>query len=166
MIRVAWLASTPRLRTPRRTTTYTPRRRRQPRPVHQNTGRTRETSYNGDMIFDQPPRELPVATLQSRDSKVRFAMATRQWLVARWSWFRPRAIPVVVAFAGMLAVLASANYLRRLARETPEQLTVQRRAPPSVATLPTMRLDVPAPSTTTAPSVAREHCRYRVNRGE
>lgn len=74
------------------------------------------------MIFDQPPAELPVATLRSRDPGFRLLLDVRRWLVSRWRWLRPRAIPVTVAFAGMLGVLASARYLRELAHRTPDRL--------------------------------------------
>ena len=74
------------------------------------------------MIFDQPPAELPVATLRPRDSGSQLLLDLRGWLAARWQWLGPRAIPVAVAFAGMLGVLASATYLRELAQQPPEQL--------------------------------------------
>lgn len=74
------------------------------------------------MIFDQPPAELPVATLRPRDSGAQLVLDARGWLAARWQWLRPRAIPVVVAFAGMICVLVSASYLRDLAHRPPEQL--------------------------------------------
>lgn len=151
MIRVSWLTCTSRPRT-RRTLPYTRRRRSQARAKRSTaastTSRAVGVGYNEAMIFDQHPMELPVATLQSRDSRVRFAMAIREWFVARWAWFRPRAVPVLVAFAGMLGVLASASYLRNLAHETPEMATIQRRAEPNLATLPTIRLDVPSVSRT------------------
>jgi hypothetical protein len=75
------------------------------------------------MIFDQPPAELPVATLRPHETGAQLLLDARRWLAARWRWLRPRAIPVAVAFAGMLGVLASANYLRELAHEPPEQLS-------------------------------------------
>lgn len=74
------------------------------------------------MIFDQPPAELPVATLRPRDSASQLLLDARGWLAARWQWLRPRAIPVAVAFAGMIGVLVSASYLRDLAHQPPEQL--------------------------------------------
>lgn len=77
------------------------------------------------MIFDQPPAELPVATLRPRDSGEQLLLAVRGWLASKWRWLRPRAIPVAVAFAGMLAVLASASYLRELAHQPPQQLAAE-----------------------------------------
>ena len=35
----------------------------------------------------------------------------RRWLAARWTWLRPRTVPVVVAALGATFVLASAEYL-------------------------------------------------------
>ena len=37
-----------------------------------------------------------------------------RWLVTKWSWLRPRTVPVVVAALGLIAVLASADYLRHV----------------------------------------------------
>jgi hypothetical protein len=73
------------------------------------------------MIFDQPPAELPVATLRPRDTAAQLLLDLRGWLDSKWRWLKPRSIPVAVAFAGMLAVLASAAYLRDLAHRLPEQ---------------------------------------------
>jgi hypothetical protein len=74
------------------------------------------------MIFDQPPAELPVATLRPRETGEQLLLDARRWLAARWRWLKPRWIPVAAAFAGMLAVLASAAYLRDLAHQPPERL--------------------------------------------
>lgn len=80
---------------------------------------------NGDMIFDQPPAELPVATLRPQETGARLLLDVRGWLASKWRWLRPRSIPVAVAFVGMLAVLTSASYLRELATQPPEQLPSQ-----------------------------------------
>lgn len=74
------------------------------------------------MIFDQPPAELPVATLRSREVGSQFMIDVRHWLAARWRWLRPRTIPVAVAAAGMVGVIASANYLREFAHPEPERV--------------------------------------------
>jgi hypothetical protein len=71
------------------------------------------------MLFDRPA-ELPVATLRSRSWSAVGARLHGS-VVARWRWFRPRTLPVVVALAGMVALLESANYLSNLARHTPER---------------------------------------------
>ncbi len=71
---------------------------------------------NGTVAFDHGPREFPVATILPRDPKSHAAVwlgDLRRWLVARWSWLRPRTVPVAVAAIGMLLVLASADYLSR-----------------------------------------------------
>ena len=77
------------------------------------------------MIFDQPPAKLPIATLRTRDSSAQLSIDVRNWFAARWRWFRPRTIPLLVAFAGMLVVLGSASYLRNFVPDPPEQLTVR-----------------------------------------
>jgi hypothetical protein len=71
------------------------------------------------MIFDQPPAELPVATLRPRETGAQLLLDLRGWIASKWRWLRPRSIPVAVAFAGMLGVLASASYLRELAHQPP-----------------------------------------------
>jgi hypothetical protein len=66
-----------------------------------------------DVIFDRPAA-LPTATLVPREWRGRAlasARALRNWLAARWAWLRPRTVPVLVATAGMFAVLLSADYL-------------------------------------------------------
>lgn len=77
-----------------------------------------------DMIFDQPPVELPVAAVVPRASRAQLAADLRAWFVAKWAWFRPRTIPMIVAVLGMLAVIGSANWLRAYARQTPERVVV------------------------------------------
>ena len=66
------------------------------------------------VLFDHAPAEFPVATARPRDARARviaLAGSLQQWLVARWQWLRPRRVPCAVAGLGMMAVLASANYL-------------------------------------------------------
>jgi hypothetical protein len=60
------------------------------------------------MLFDQP-RELPIATIRS--TRTPLAISLSQWLAARWSWLRPRMVPVLVAAIGMVLVLNAVNYL-------------------------------------------------------
>lgn len=72
------------------------------------------------MIFDQPPAELPVATLRPRERKARLWLAVRGWLAPPWRWFRPRAIPVAVAFAGLLGLYAVANHFSELTQRWPD----------------------------------------------
>jgi hypothetical protein len=87
------------------------------------------------MIFDQPPRELPVATVVSRDSRLQLAADLRTWFAARWRWFKPRTVPLIVAFLGMLAVIGSANWLRNYARREPERLTITSTPPGTITTI-------------------------------
>jgi hypothetical protein len=88
------------------------------------------------MLFDLPPGELPRATVRPRRSRAQMAAWSgdlTRWLGARWTWLRPRLLPVVVAFAGMFAMIASANYLRSFA-QPPERLTVHVAQPQVPAT--------------------------------
>lgn len=64
------------------------------------------------MLFDQV-RELPVATVR-RAPRSHFELLVgdlQRWVATRWRWLRPRTIPVLVAFAGMLGVLQAVDYL-------------------------------------------------------
>jgi len=67
-----------------------------------------------DMLFDGVPAELPIATLLPGRSHARHRVLgghLRHWLAERWTWLRPRTVPMIVAFAGMLAVLGTTKYL-------------------------------------------------------
>ena len=66
----------------------------------------------GKCFFDQKA-ELPVATARRAPGSAVDSVTSdlRHWLAARWQWFRPRTIPVTVAFAGMLGVLHAVSYL-------------------------------------------------------
>jgi len=74
------------------------------------------------MLFDGPA-DLPTATLRSRASEARhrvIAADLHGWLAHRWRWVRPRTVPLLVAFVGMLAVLGATKYLSVYAyREQP-----------------------------------------------
>jgi hypothetical protein len=66
-----------------------------------------------DVIFDRRG-ELPTATLVPRERGARVQALLgelRGWLAGRWSWLRPRTLPMLVATASMFAVLQSADYL-------------------------------------------------------
>jgi len=61
------------------------------------------------MLFDGPA-DLPTAILRSRASEARHRVIAGhlyRWLALRWSWLRPRTVPLIVAFAGMLALLGA-----------------------------------------------------------
>jgi hypothetical protein len=93
----------------RRTLAYTrmrrtKRRARSPQP--------RPLRHDQTVIFDHGPSELPTATLIARKPSARtIAGALHAWLHARWQWFSPRAVPVIVATIGMILVLLSVDYL-------------------------------------------------------
>lgn len=120
MIRVGWLLPSQARPSRRRTLPYTKpdrrivRRKAVARPV---------LADDQSMIFDLPPADLPVATVVPKDHTTQLAADLRAWLAARWQWFKPRTIPMIVAFVGMLAVIGAATWLRNYARETPERVT-------------------------------------------
>jgi hypothetical protein len=66
------------------------------------------------MLFDGLPAELPVATLLPSAAHARHRVIgghLRHWFDDRWAWLRPRTVPMIAAFAGMLAVLGTTKYL-------------------------------------------------------
>jgi hypothetical protein len=66
------------------------------------------------MLFDGSRAELPVARLRPRTSQARHHVlrgCLQQWLAHHWRWLRPRAVPMIVAFLGMLGVLGATKYL-------------------------------------------------------
>jgi hypothetical protein len=70
---------------------------------------------NSEIVaFDHGPVEFPIAIVRPREPGAR-ALALvgdlRRWLFDRWSWLRPRTIPVLVAAVGTMFVLMSADYL-------------------------------------------------------
>jgi len=101
-----WL---PRLRPAarKRTLAYTRMRRTKRRA---KAARASEVRHPEIVLFDHGSSELPVATLVSRGTTGLLA-GLQRWLIARWLWLSPRAVPVVVAAAGMILVLISADYL-------------------------------------------------------
>lgn len=66
------------------------------------------------MLFDGLPAELPTATLvptAAHDRHRALGGRIRQWFDDRWAWIRPRTVPLIAAFAGMIAVLGTTKYL-------------------------------------------------------
>lgn len=66
------------------------------------------------MLFDGSRAELPIAQLRSSATQAWHRVIRRylqQWFTDRWSWVRPRAVPLIVAFVGMLGVLGATKYL-------------------------------------------------------
>jgi hypothetical protein len=69
--------------------------------------------------FADRKAKLPVATLLPRRTDGRPAVITgalQRWIEQRWMWVRPRAIPLFVAFMGLVGVLNARRYLISLAR--------------------------------------------------
>jgi hypothetical protein len=76
--------------------------------------RKHATAGHNEIVFDHGPKEFPVATLLVREPRARalvMAGDLRRWISARWSWLRPRSLPVLVATVGTLAVMLSADFL-------------------------------------------------------
>jgi hypothetical protein len=122
MIGPGWLPSRPISRL-KRTLSYT-RKRRTARGRRQKARTETKPRVHHDhtVIFHTGPSEFPVATVVPHDSASFARVATAdlgRWFVAKWSWFRPRTVPVLVAALGFLAVLASANYLRHVTTAPP-----------------------------------------------
>jgi len=70
------------------------------------------------MLFDGAQAELPTATLRSSASQARHRVVVgdlHRWLADRWRWLRPRTVPLLVAFAGMFAILGATKYLSTFA---------------------------------------------------
>ncbi len=115
MIGPGWLPTRP-LRMKQRVLAYTRVRRRisnKPRtPVAQLT------SIDAlDLLFHSGAVEFPVATLRSRDPKIKarvFVGDLRRWLLSTLTWIRPRTVPFMVAALGLVAILASADYLQHV----------------------------------------------------
>jgi hypothetical protein len=75
---------------------------------------TRASVHHEIVIFDPGPAEFPVATVRPRDTRTWAGVALgdlRRWVFARWTWLRPRCVPVIVAALGATLVIASAEYL-------------------------------------------------------
>jgi hypothetical protein len=65
------------------------------------------------------PVDLPVARLLASGSETRGQLISGHlayWLRSRWTWLRPRTVPMIVALAGMFAVLGATKYLPDLCR--------------------------------------------------
>ena len=71
-----------------------------------NAAPAREVSHPEIVLFDRGT-ELPKATLVARAPLAHL----RAWLLERWTWLSPRAVPVLVAALGMIFMIISADYL-------------------------------------------------------
>lgn len=92
----------------RRTLTYTRRRRMKARA---RNSRARGVRHDESVLYDPRASELPTAVLMPKSRGLAVLGGLQRWLIARWSWFVPRAVPVMVAAIGMILVLISADYL-------------------------------------------------------
>ena len=113
MIGPGWLPGYRPRRALQRTLAYTRlRRRSRSRVMKQDTSpRVVNTEI---VLFDHGPTEFPVATAVPREPRARavaMLASLERWLAARWAWLRPRTVPCAVAGLGMMAILASADYL-------------------------------------------------------
>jgi hypothetical protein len=99
-----------------------PRRRRAqaPAPARDASGASgsSESSHRDDaadachtwrMLFE-PRTKLPTATLLASSSLTRRRTELDRWLSLRWDWVRPRAVPLLAAFIGLLLTLAAVKY--------------------------------------------------------
>lgn len=139
MIAPGWMPS-PWRALRRRTMSYTRVRRvrrKRPDPAQRSSragcGRSAIAVNNESMLF--APGELPVATVIIREPGARVAADTMRWAARRWTWLRPRALPIMVAVVGLLCVIASGRYLSRYATNG---------APPRTASLDNVQDAQPA----------------------
>jgi hypothetical protein len=61
------------------------------------------------VLFD-PRTKLPTATLLASRSLTRRRTDLDRWLSLRWDWVRPRTVPLLAAFVGLLLSLAAVKY--------------------------------------------------------
>lgn len=114
MIGPGWMPSRPR---PPYISVYVRRRpaRRSPSATAATTPNvTTDRCIMDVMLFDGSRAELPIAQLRPSASQARHRVIRgylQQWVTDRWSWVRPRAVPLIVAFVGMLGVLGATKYL-------------------------------------------------------
>jgi hypothetical protein len=83
-----------------------PARRKEAKPIQRAQAEV--------VAFDHGPSEFPLATIRPRETRGRMIAALgalQRWFVARWTWFKPRTAPCLVAGLGMMAVIAAADYL-------------------------------------------------------
>lgn len=120
MIGPGWMPSRPRpLKTQvRRLVSYTPFRRVRTRAAQDAGAAVTPDDVQRGWFADRKAK-LPVATLMPRRTDGRPAVITgavHRWVAHRWMWVKPRVIPLVVAFMGLIGVLNARHYLLQLAR--------------------------------------------------
>jgi hypothetical protein len=108
MIGPGWMPSRPRplARVRRGLLLYSHARRRRARRPRRDSS---HVTYAPALDCAAVPIELPTATLHaaSQGRHRLLAGALQRWLVDRWLWLRPRSVPMLVAFAAMLAMLGA-----------------------------------------------------------
>ncbi len=114
MIGPGWMPSRPVSHLKRRPLAYARLRRSGARKPHGSPTRNGTALPDEPVIFQTGPVELTMAILRSRTTSVRIRAMLAQWRSSSWSWLRPRTVPVMVAALGLVAVLASQNYLRHV----------------------------------------------------
>jgi hypothetical protein len=71
----------------------------------------RRAALNHGIVLSYRRPEFPTAIVVPREPIARARFELHQWLIATLAWLRPRAVPLLVAAAGMVFVLISADYL-------------------------------------------------------
>jgi hypothetical protein len=119
-----WMPSRPRpLGRPRRTLlwyTVLPRTRRRQTPRPRSATAAARCDLFGANL--EAPAGLPTATLRRTASQARHRVLggyLKGWIASHWAWLRPRTVPMLVAIAGMFAVLRATGYLSDLAHGDP-----------------------------------------------
>jgi hypothetical protein len=69
--------------------------------------------------------DLPQAIVIPREGSARFTADTRRWASARWSWLRPRTLPMLVAFTGLVAIVASGRYLANMTAKPAQMVAIE-----------------------------------------
>ena len=116
----------------KRTLAYTPVRRRSIPRTNKQANSTPAVN-NEIVLFDHGQAEFPIATVRPRELRARaiaLIVDLQLWFERRWEWLRPRAVPCAVAGLGMIAVLASADYLAHhhsddVVAKTPAYIQIQ-----------------------------------------
>jgi len=104
--------------------------RRDDEPVACNTRR---------VLFDGPRIKLPVATLLASGAHTRRRIDLDRWLSLRWDWIRPRAVPLLAAFVGLLLSLGAVKYTSLLSYAPDQARPRPVRAAPAEPELPAVR---------------------------
>lgn len=118
MIGPGWLPTRPLRLKPRKLAYVRVRRGAARRSRPQPAPRLANPACNDlTMLLQAHPAELPIATLRARAPRMQARVLLgdlRRWLMSTVTWIRPRTVPFVVAALGLIAVLASADYLQHV----------------------------------------------------